>query len=195
MTLDQLYARADSDGIEIDDVRMRELRAVSFPEGWIAMDSSKYDSLTEFKCELAHEIGHCETGAFYNIYSPYDLKEKCERKANRRAAEILMPITDVRRALHRGINQPWALAEYFDVTLEFAVMALDIYAEELHTKHKHAVGLPPLMKARDLMPKEPIKPIHPSKEVQRDMNTLRRIGIIANDWRDDPLLNIPYYDY
>ena len=31
--------------------------------------------------------------------------------------------------------------------------------------------------------------------VMRDMNTLRRIGIIINDWRDDPLLNLPDYDY
>lgn len=200
MTLDQLYARAQQDGIEIDDVRMRELKAVSFPEGWIAIDSSKYETLTEFKCDLAHEIGHCETGSFYNIYSPYDLKEKCERKANRRAAEILMPVNDVRRALRRGITQVWALAEYFDVTQDFAAMALEIYTDELHRRHKHAVGLPPMMRASDLLPKvqepEPMppQPHVPLPGVQRDIATLYRLGVLTANWRDDPLLNLPYYD-
>ena len=187
MTLDQLYARAAHDGIEIDDVRMRELRAVSFPEGWIAIDSTKYESLTDFKCDLAHEIGHCETGSFYNIYSPYDLKEKCERKANRRAVEILMPINDVRQALHRGIVEPWALAEYFDVTQQFAQMALEIYADKL-TRHKRVVGLPPMIRASDLPP----RPHAPA--VMRDMATLQRIGILT-DIKHDPLFNLPDYYY
>lgn len=91
MTLHQLYERAYRQHIEIDEVHMRELRAVSFPEGWIAIDPRKFKSEIEFKCILAHEIGHVETGSFYNIYSPFDLKSKCEHKANKRAAEILMP--------------------------------------------------------------------------------------------------------
>ena len=189
MTLDQLYAVAEQDGIEIDDVHMRELKAVSFPEGWIAIDSRKYDTLTEFKCDLAHEIGHCETGSFYNIYSPYDLKEKCERKANRRAAEILMPVNDVRRALRRGITQVWALAEYFDVTQDFAAMALDMYADDLNRRQKHAVGLPPLIKARDLLPKVK-RTMSPS--VKRDLDTLYRLGVITKDWSDDPDLKLEY---
>ena len=131
MTLDQLYERAWSDGIEIDEVPMRELRAVSFPEGWIAIDSSKFASVIEFKCELAHEIGHCETGSFYNIYSPYCLKSQCEYQANKRAASILMPYRDVARALSRGYATIAALADYFEVTEEFAEMALSIYNDRI----------------------------------------------------------------
>jgi hypothetical protein len=187
MTLDQLYTRAAHDGIEIDDVRMRELRAVSFPEGWIAIDSTKYESLTAFKCDLAHEIGHCETGSFYNIYSPYDLKEKCERKANRRAVEILMPVNEVRRALHRGIVEPWALAEYFDVTQQFVQIAFEIYADEL-TRHRRVVGLSPMIRASDLPPR-PHKPA-----VMRDMAMLKRLGILT-DIKHDPLFNLPDYYY
>lgn len=35
----------------------------------------------------------------------------------------------------------------------------------------------------------------PRRDVQRDLMTLRRLGIITDDWRDDPLLNLPDYDY
>lgn len=132
MTLDQLYERAWSEGIEIDEVPMRELRAMSFPEGWIAMDSSKFASMIEFKCELAHEIGHCETGSFYNIYSPFCLKAQCEHQANKRAAAILMPYREVVEALHLGFVTAWALADYFEVTPEFAEMALGVYSDRIH---------------------------------------------------------------
>jgi len=32
--------------------------------------------------QLAHELGHCECGAFYNRYSPFDLVGKHERRAD-----------------------------------------------------------------------------------------------------------------
>ena len=162
MTLDELYQRAYSEGIEIDDIRMRELEEVCFPEGWIAIDSHKFDTLVELKCTLAHAIGHCETGSFYNIYSPYDIKEKCERKADRRAAEILMPLPDVRRALRRGITEPWMLAELFDVTVTFAETALAIYDEDIRHKHRQiAVGFPQLIRACDLP--RPVRPTIPQE--------------------------------
>jgi len=171
LTLQQLYERAYQEHIEIDEIHMRELRAVSFPEGWIAIDRRRYRDDIEFKCDLAHEIGHVETGAFYNIYSPYDLKEKCEYKANKRAAEILMPLDEVREALHRGYATTWALAQYFEVAQEFAEMAMGMYEADLIADRKQeqleavlsvhglkvANGnkvLPPMIKARELIHKK-----------------------------------------
>ena len=139
----------------------------------------------ELRGVIAHEIGHIETGSFYNVYSPYDLKEKCERKANRRAVEILMPVDEVRRALRRGIVEPWALAEYLDVTQQFAQMALEIYTDEL-TRQRRVVGLPPMIRASDLLPR-PHKPA-----VMRDIATLKRFGVLA-DMKHDLLLNLPDY--
>ena len=166
MTLSELYERAASEGVEIDEVEMRELRAVSFPEGWIAIDRRRYENDTEYKCDLAHELGHIETGSFYNIYSPFDLREKHEHKANKRAAEILMPLDEVRTALRRGYRTSWALAGWFDVTIEFAEMALGMYEGDLiHDEEQQQLEevlamvkvvndykpMPKLMKARDLM--------------------------------------------
>lgn len=131
MTLHQLYERAFRQGIEIDERQMQSVKAMAFPEGWIAIDRRRYKNEREFKCDIAHELGHIETGAFYNIYSPFDLREKCEHKANKRAAEILMPLEDVQRAMRRGYVTAWALAEWFDVTQDFAEMALNMYEGEL----------------------------------------------------------------
>jgi len=75
MTLDELYDRAQQQGIEIDNFAMREIVSVSFPENWIAIDTRKIKTRAEEKVILAHEIGHCETGSFYNIHSPFDLRK------------------------------------------------------------------------------------------------------------------------
>ena len=131
MTLEQLSEVAAARGIEIDDVPMRELRAVSFPGGCIAMDRRKFASDAEYKCELAHEIGHCETGAFYNIHARNDVKCCCEYRANRHAAELLVPLDELRHALRYGLLPFHTLARIFDVTLEFIVMVFEVYEHEM----------------------------------------------------------------
>ena len=131
MTLEQLYEIAQSKGIEIDNVEMKALRAVAFPEGWIAIDRGKFKSDTEYKCILAHEIGHCQTGSFYNIHTHVREKELRERQANRSAAEMLVPLGELRKAMTRGISFNRILARMFDVTLEFINMVLELFEYEV----------------------------------------------------------------
>jgi len=149
MKIYELYERLAELGYEVIEMHTKAIKASIFQEKYVFIDPSKFGSEAELKCALAHELGHAISGAFYNVYSLYDDRAKCERKANRRAVEILMPVAEVRRALHRGIVEPWALAEYFDVTQQFAQMALEIYADEL-TRHRRVVGLPPMIRASDL---------------------------------------------
>lgn len=58
----------------------------------------------------------------------------------------------------------------------------DFYNQkDIRTIEREADGLPQII------------PPTPSRDIDRDMATLRRIGIIT-DWRDDPPLNIPDYE-
>ena len=131
MTIEQLYTIAADRNIEIDDFPMNKLRAVAISEGWIAIDSRKFNSETEYKCTLAHEIGHCETGSFYNLHTSVSVKELNEQQANRFAAELLVPFTELRKAFNRGILFNRILARMFDVTLEFINMVLELFEYEL----------------------------------------------------------------
>ena len=131
MTVAQLYAVAADRGIEIDDFPLRELQAISFPEGWIAIDRRKFSNEAEFKCALAHEIGHCATGSFYKIDSPARDKAMSERFANRFAAELLVPLAELKKLMHRGILFNRILIQIFDVTLAFIDMVLDLFEQEL----------------------------------------------------------------
>lgn len=132
MTIEQLYEIADNRGIEVYDFPMLELRAISLCGGHIAIDRSKFNSDTDYKCTLAHEIGHCATGSFYNLHTSVPVKELIERQANRFAAELLVPFSKLVHAVHcLGIIVSRTLAQMFDVTLEFIQMVLDLYEQEL----------------------------------------------------------------
>ena len=140
VTLLDLYNRADAQGIEVDDVPMRSLTSVSFPQGWIALDTAKMQTIAEHKSILAHELGHVETGSFYNIYSPFDLRAKQERRADKAAIKMLVPFKRLLSAMRSGCREVWQLAEYFDVTEELINKAITLYESDLITWKKKRIA-------------------------------------------------------
>ena len=76
--------------------------------------------------KLAHELGHCETGAFYNEYSKFDIRAKHERRANKWAIKKLIPEDELKEACTFCYNR-YELAEHFGVTEDFMQKALDYY--------------------------------------------------------------------
>lgn len=91
------------------------------------MDPFHIETTAQERVHLAHELGHCETGSFYNLYSPLDIREKQEKRADFWAVRRLVPAEEFRFALSRGVVEIWELAEYFDVTEDFIRKAVEIY--------------------------------------------------------------------
>ena len=119
MDLIDLYRLADQYGVSIDNFPMRDSVAISFPQGWIAIDFRRLQNSMETKECIAHEMGHIETGSFYNNHSPLDIKQRHEYRADKWAVHRLIPFEDFRRAIKDGNIETWQLAEYFDVTEDF----------------------------------------------------------------------------
>lgn len=76
---------------------------------------------------LAHELGHCEYGGFYNRYSKYDIRAKAERRADKWAFARLVPYGQLMQAVRHGVTEVWDLAELFDVSCEFMHRAIAYY--------------------------------------------------------------------
>lgn len=132
LSRDELYDRAQSEGVEVYNFPFDGIRSISVP-GAIGMDMRQMDSVAMEKTDLGHELGHNETGSFYTKDSPLDERARCERKANKRAAEhMLMPFDELVDAMANGLTEPWQLAEHFEITEDFVKVALDIYAERLN---------------------------------------------------------------
>lgn len=95
----------------------------------IFLDFSKFPSLRAYTEALAHECGHCATGAMHTVSSPYDLVEKHEYKANRWAFERYLPFEELALAMGRGYTEAWQLAEYYGFPEDFIRAALCYYTQ------------------------------------------------------------------
>ena len=100
------------------------------------MDPFRIETTAQERVHLAHELGHCETGSFYNVYSSLDVREKQEKRADLWAVSRLVPADEFINVLTSGLVEIWELAEYFNVTEEFIHKAIEIYKVKnvLHLK-------------------------------------------------------------
>lgn len=127
MTTCALLALAESKQHEVIYVSGTTVDAfsVEVDKCYIALSTDL--SGTKEKEKLAHELGHCEYGGFYNVYSKYEIRNKAERRADKWAFMHLLPIGEVREACERGFCEVWEIAEHFGVSCEFATKAIRYY--------------------------------------------------------------------
>ena len=127
----KLYDLAEAHGREVYwfDLETAESLSLQLGDGScsIAMSPWKMTSLADEAVKLAHELGHCETGAFYNRWAACDVRQKHERRADIWAYKKLVPEDELKKAYLQGRVEPWELAEIFGVTEPFIRGAIDYY--------------------------------------------------------------------
>ena len=129
MNLTTLYDIASQDNIPVFSLDMNACESISLLESgncYIAIDPFKIKSVSDEKVKLAHELGHCETGAFYNKYAVCDIRAKHENRADKWAIKKLIPKDELKKACS-FCNNRWELSEHFGVTEDFMQKALDFY--------------------------------------------------------------------
>ena len=129
--LDELYELAEKEDIEVISCDLPKARCLAVMDGegscFIGMDPMYINSYGEEAELLAHELGHCLTGSFYNISSPYDLRQKHENRADFWMVSHLLPPDKLSRLLSEGIWEPWRIAEACGLSQELVEKALRIY--------------------------------------------------------------------
>ena len=93
----------------------------------VGMDESVRDGHVQERVHLGHELGHCATGSFYNIYAAIDHRQRHENKANKWAIQKLIPVDDLDDAVAEGCHEIWELADRFGVTEDLIRKALCYY--------------------------------------------------------------------
>ena len=86
---------------------------------YIGVDYDVLENEASKRVHLAHELGHCITGSFYNIWAARDVRQKYELRADKWAIERMIPAEVLDQAVADGYTDIWALADYFGVTEEF----------------------------------------------------------------------------
>ena len=129
----ELYDYAEEYNIEVISINTRKIESLSMMDEsgdcGIGINPFFLQSDVDEKIKLAHELGHCMTGAFYNQYSKLDIREKHERRADKWAIKKLIPVDELKRAVKSGRESRYELAEYFNVTEDFMQKAMDYYRD------------------------------------------------------------------
>ena len=127
----ELYHMANQANIVVDcfELGKREALSIIEPDGncYIAIDPFQLTSSQDEKLKLAHELGHCATGSFYNQWDVCDIRQKYENRADKWAIQCLVPEVELEEAISAGHTQLWDLAEYFGVTEDFMRKAICWY--------------------------------------------------------------------
>lgn len=126
----ELYSVAEKAHIDIDFLPLRQAESLSIPfedGGGIAIDPDKVRSRADEYVKLAHELGHCLTGAFYNRHTLCDVRQKHENRADKWAVQQLITADELDDAVADGCENIWELAEHFGVTEDFMRKAVCWY--------------------------------------------------------------------
>lgn len=126
-TNERLLALAEQKGYEVIYAQLENNSSFAVEVDTCLIAVAKNLSRINEKERLAHELGHCEYGGFYNRHSHFDIRAKAERRADKWAYYKLVPPGAVVRAMTQGVREPWELAEAFDVSCEYMQGALDYY--------------------------------------------------------------------
>lgn len=131
MEIQALYDLAQQNNIRVRNFPLPEFGSLSIQtEGeacYIGIDEAVQDGSAQERVHMAHELGHCITGSFYNRYSDFDCRQKHENRADKWAAKKLIPVDELDAAIAEGCTEIWELAERFGVTEEFARKAVCYY--------------------------------------------------------------------
>ncbi len=127
----QLYDLAKQQNIPVLSFPLEKTRSMSVMldngQCFVGMDPKVQDGGQSERVHLSHELGHCVTGSFYNIYATADCRQKHENKADKWAVTTLIPVDDLDDAVADGCTEVWELAERFQVTEEFVKKAVCYY--------------------------------------------------------------------
>ena len=106
----------------------------------IAINERAFRTDAERLVALAHEKGHCDTGAVHSVFAPLITRAQCENRANKMATYTLMPFNELVAALEGGASSKYELSEHFGVTEEFMQFALEVYADDIRDEYVETHG-------------------------------------------------------
>ena len=118
-SVQELYSIACKNNITVDKFPFSKVEAMSLMDldgqCFIGLNPATIRSDADERNKLAHELGHCLTGAFYNQYSSFDCRQRHENTARKWEIAYLIPVSALEDAVASGYTEAWQLSELFSV--------------------------------------------------------------------------------
>lgn len=134
-TLIDLYETAYLNDVKVECYPLEATEAMSIMDDdgdcYIALNPKKLQNEQDEVVRLAHDLGHCMTGTFYNRFSSLNNISQKEHRADAWAIRKVLPFSKLTGALECGITETWMLAEYFELPEWFIQKAVVLYENDL----------------------------------------------------------------
>ena len=98
----------------------------------IIVDEEKASTQVTKNTVLIQELGHYMAGAYYRTNSPYELIDKMEHKADKKAWEEFFPYEEIKELMKKGYTTVTQLAEYYDVEAPYMARCINYYYNQYH---------------------------------------------------------------
>ena len=125
-----LYSLAERNNISVIKFNLPLTESMSIQSGsdcYIGIDYKQIADQASERVHLAHELGHCITGSFYNRHSKADIRQRHENRADKWAISKLVSEDELDQAVADGHTELWDLAEHFGVSEEFMKKSVCFY--------------------------------------------------------------------
>lgn len=137
MNLDDIYNYAEQNNIDILEFCTHNKKAFCIDDNnsqFIAIDYTKINSTREEKDILAEEIAHLKYKLLYfltDYKNPNFVSNvsKAEAQAKRKAAEMLIPLSDLLNITSKTTNL-WEIAEALDTSEDTVRIAINNYTQK-----------------------------------------------------------------
>jgi len=128
MNLEVLEKEIERQGIVLAYVPLSKQKSVSLRAGGILVDMNIMRKIEE-KEIIAHEFyGHHKRGLFYLPTASKQDIDRYEHRATRAAIRGLISRAAFNKALRQGATEIWSIAEYFNISEDFARQTVNLYS-------------------------------------------------------------------
>ncbi len=130
--LNELYAKIVENKILLFHSKIPGSTAATLQMGGrysIFADFNQFHTLYDEFLAIAHEYGHCMSGATHKVASKLDVIIRHEYRADRKSVTELLPYEELKRAIEYGCREAWEISEYLDFPEAFVKLALKQYED------------------------------------------------------------------
>lgn len=133
VALTALYDDLEQEGVEVFPAALHRFPAMASPRGYLAMDPALISTNVQEREILIHEAGHFATNTFYQLDSPFALRQHQENVASRWGYHRYFPLEAILDLIQDGCTEIWQLAE--------AIGMPEGYVRDLLTYYQEAQGV------------------------------------------------------
>lgn len=109
--LTRLYNTLEQEGVDVFPFACAPYDALASPDGYLAMDPAMIVTDAQEREILIHEAGHFATNTFYQLDSPFALRQHQENVASRWGYHRYFPLEAILDLIQDGCTEVWQLAD------------------------------------------------------------------------------------